>query len=539
MNGETVNLIERPYLEIVDDILTAIVGGVVNEPIIFDVKIDLYPLAERAQDVRGITGMFSDNGSTERYAFQKGIDFVFNIDENAVIWQEGGKLPIDESTFHVDYFRPESRSPLSDINVGSVTRTIGEAIGREIATVYEQINQAYLAGFIDTAKGKSLDLVVSILGIKRKTADFAIGSVTFFRDPNVPGSIAITEGTRLATTKGEATFQTTQPRTLQQGQVRIDAPIRASDEFKGEDGIVGGGAITEMARPIAGIDRVTNFDATFLGAEDESDEELRLRAKAVLQALGKGTLAALSRVIFEERATLIEAWDPNGPPAKRSDPGKVVLFVESEPERFPSLRSVVEQTRAAGVLTTLVARYIFFKPRVVVQINGGLTGTGKSKVVQQIIDALQAYVDGLSSGQPAEGKALLDAIVGVDDVNKKGTRIVDVIAWESDLGEPDADTLVDAVFDALATALPANTEAQRAAVAAALADESASLIPSGSRIPNRKLVQGVLDGQATGAQATDAELESGDFQVVAEIGGEQGWVVLDMDEADIALVEVA
>ena len=43
---------------------------------------------------------------------------------------------------------------------------------------------------------------------------------------------------------------------------------------------------------------------------------------------------------------------PNGPPARRADPGTVVLLVESEPERFPGLRASVEETRAAGVQAT-------------------------------------------------------------------------------------------------------------------------------------------------------------------------------------------
>ena len=159
MNPDTVNLINRPYREIVDDILTALVGGVVNEPIIFDVKGDLYALAEPAQGIRGITGMVV--GSP--HIFQKEIDFLFDTDRNAVVWQEGGNFPDDETIFYVDYFRPNNPSPISDINVGSVTRTLSEGIGREIATVFGQINEAYRAGFIDTAKGKSLDLVVSIL----------------------------------------------------------------------------------------------------------------------------------------------------------------------------------------------------------------------------------------------------------------------------------------------------------------------------------------------------------------------------------------
>ena len=278
MKADTVNLVERPYQEVVDDILTAIVGGVVNEPIIFDIKKLDYALAQPATDVRNVTGTVNQ----ERHVFQKEIDYLFSASDNALVWQQGGTQPDDNTIFYVDYFKTESRSPLTDINVGSVNRTLGEAIGREITTVYQQINRAYLSAFVDTAEGKSLDLVVAILGITRKTKDYAIGSATFFRDPAITGNITIQDGVLLSTSKAEVFFQTTQPRTLQQGQVRIDAPIRASDDYKGEAGEVEAGKITETPQPIAGIARVTNFDATYLGVDDESDEELRLDRKSVV-----------------------------------------------------------------------------------------------------------------------------------------------------------------------------------------------------------------------------------------------------------------
>src|SRR5262249_55636522 len=188
-----------------------------------------------------------------------------------------------------------------------------EAIGREIAIVYQQINEAYLAGFVDTATGLSLDLVVSILGVVRKDAEFAAGLVTFFRDPaSGTGAITIPEGTELRTPTG-ATFVTTDVGILQVGQARTDVAIRATELSKGPAGKVGAGSINTMEHPIAGIARVTNFDATFLGARRESDEELRGRAKAALQGISKGTLAALARAVFDENARLDQVRDPNSP----------------------------------------------------------------------------------------------------------------------------------------------------------------------------------------------------------------------------------
>ena len=534
MNPDTVNLIERPYQEIVDDILTAIVGGVVNEPIFYDLKETFYPLSQPAADVRGITGTrtLTVNGTSTpaQVSFQKEVDFIFSEGDNAVVWLPGAAQPDDETVFYVDYFRPagDSRSPLSDINVGSVTRTLGEAIGREIATVYQQVNQAYLSGFIDTAQGQALDLVVSILGVTRKTKEFAVGLATFFRDTAAgDGNINLPEGIVLSTEKGEAAFVTTDLRTLQRGQARIDVPIRASDTSKGEAGIVKSGVISKLSQPITGIARVTNFEATILGAEGETDQQLRLRARARLRGLGKATLAALANAIFEGRGNLLEVWDPNSALAKQSKPGVVTLLIEAEPERFLSLSAAVNETRAAGVQATVVARYVFFKLHITTKIAAGLSGAGKEKLKVQIIDALQHYVDSLSAGDPAKGDELLKAIKSVQEADNADTKIVDVMAWRSDIGQPGAGTLIDALLDAVSA--NADDTARREAISRVLI-ETAPTTASAKRIPDRGLVQG-----AGGQRATDADIEAGTFKVALP---DANWfVALDVEPADIDLRE--
>jgi hypothetical protein len=525
VNPETITLITRPYQEVVDDILTAIVGGVTNEPIIYDLKADLYLLSKPARDVRGITG--TSNG--QHFTFRKEADFLFSAGDNGVAWVEAGAHPDDESTFYVDYFLQNSLSPLTDLNVGSVTRTLSEAISREIAIVYEQINATYQSGFIDSAKEKSLDYVVSILGIKRKTKEFARGLVTFFREAGSIGNITIPEGTVLLADKGAVRFETSEPRTLQRGQARIDVPVLATEDFKGAAGQVASGKIDTMLAPIEGIDRIINFEASVLGTADESDDELRLRAKAVLRALGKATLMALFRVILEGNGKPVEAWDPNTPGVKRSQPGTTTILVEAEPERMPQLRGAVEETRAAGVLTTLVARYVYFKPRMAVTLSPGLTSAGKGKVIQQVIAAIQTYVDSLSSGGDALGAEILKAAKGVQDV--KDVKIADVLTSHSDLGDPGASRLVDSILLGLA-ALPANADeaARRTAIAAAVDEEAPALTPTERRIPDRSLLQ-ALDG----SPATDAQIEKGEFKIAATLAGEPWWVVLDMEEADIVL----
>lgn len=534
MNSDTRYLIERPYGEVVDDILTAMVGGVVNEPIFFDTKLDRYPLSQAASDVRGITGKIQREVDGELkilpHSFQKNIDFVYDPDAAEIVWQEGAAAPADESVFFVDFFIPDSRSPLTDINVGSVTRTISEAIGREIATLYEQVNLAYLSGFIDTATGTALDLVVSILDVKRKTADFAVGLATFFRDPQSSGNITISSGTLLATSKGDVSFETTQLRTLQRGQVRIDVPIRASADFRREAGQVEAGRVTEVAHAIEGINRVTNFEATFLASGDETDEELRKRAKAKLYSIGKATHAALAQVVFSGRGSLLEVWDPNGPELKRSPPGSAVLLIEAEPERFPSLQAEIHNTRAAGIDVTLVARYVFFKPKIVAGISSGITNQGKEKIRAAIIANVQSTVDALSSGDPAIGTDLLAAVKATADVNS--ALIVDVLTWISNAAQPSTSRLVDALVEFVAST-PQNDNQAMSRGIDAIINTQAPVAPSSQRIPDRSVLQSLSEPR----RATDGEIEAGEFQVVANIDGENWWVSLDLEPADILLQE--
>ena len=529
MNAETTNLIERPYQEIVDDILTAIVGGVVNEPIIFDVKSVLYPLAEPAGAVRSITGLI-DTGAPdgERHTFQNKIDFQFNADKNAVVWQDSGQKPKDETQFYVDYFRPTSRSPLTDINVGSVTRTLGEAIGREIATLYQQINLAYKSGFIDLAEGKALDFVVSILGVTRKTKEFAVGLVTFFRKPGSDGNITIAQGTQISTAKGQVIFETTEPRTLQRGQGRIDAPVRAGEKFKGEVGKVDAGQITSLFQIIEGIERLNNFEPTFLTAEDETDAELRVRAKAALQSLSKGTIAALLRVAEENRVKKPpEISDPNSS-VKKNTPGKVSMLVDIEAPRFPSLVAALHDVRAAGVQLTITPRFVFVRPRIAALIKSGLTGEGKTKIANEIIAALGKYFEGLKTGQSAEGKAMLEAIRKVSDV-KKETSIADVRTLKTDVENANADPLVEALVASLSEVSPADTQGVRNAITSVIDAKAAALVPSATGIPDRSLVQ-----SKAGGRAGDGDIVAGEFLIVPP---ETFSLVLEMEPTDIILRE--
>lgn len=494
------DLIVRPYTEIVDDVLVALVGGVVNEELIFDIRETAYPLAEPARDVRGITGEVivpsPEGDRRDHRSFQPNVDWTFDRGQNAVVWLERGQKPADRSVFYADYFRAEVReSPLTDLNVGSVTRTLGEAISRELALLYRQVNLAYRSGFIDLAEGTALDFVVAILGIQRKRGDFAQGLESFFRTSTSRGNITIPQGTKLTATDG-VVFETISERTLQRGQVRVDVPVRAAEAFRGPAGQVAAHTVNSTIFPIEGIDHIDNLDPMVLGGPDESDEDLRKRAKAALRGLGQCTVDALLLAAREGRAKNAEVLDPMVPPdepgidnsAKRTAPGRVVMIVEVEPARYDTVVGEVNGRRAAGVHVQFVARFVFIRPRMAIRLRRVLTPAGAEQLKRDVIRALTDLVAGLGSGKPVLGPSLLDAVKALDDVQDATIR--DLLVWQ---------TVMD----------------------------------GGPQLGQRRAARERIVGPA-GAQATDAEIQAGQFQVTVDA---QWWPVLEMEPADIGFVE--
>ena len=534
MNVDTLALLQRTYPELIDDLVTAVVGGIVNEPISFDVKQARYSLSQTAAEVRSIKGTIAGPDGhplLQVYVFQPNVDYVFSASDSTVGWLPKGQQPADSTTFYVDYFRPATAapSPLTDINVGSVTRTLTEAIGREIATVFQEIYNAYLAGFVDTAQGQSLDYVVSILGVVRKGAEFATGLATFLRDPAVDGDVTIPDLTQVATADGTV-FETTELRTLQRGQQRLDVPIRATGAAAGPLGVVAAGKIVALQTPIAGIGSVTNVDATVLGAAPETDDQLRARAKATLQGLGQATLTSLARAVFDEHSQLLDVRDPSGASGKTSPPGTVSLLVSTEVARYGSLNDRVQQTRAAGVLVTVAARFVFITPRVAITVSTPLPAAGKVKLVGQLIDALQVYVDALPAGAPADGKDMLTAIATVPELKAANPRFLDILAARADIKDPGSQPLVEALVAAVQAAPATDAASLSTAISNVLASDITPLFGE-TRTPDRSLITG------QSGPATDDEIQAGAFKVVPPApDGDQKWAIaLDMTPADVQI----
>jgi uncharacterized phage protein gp47/JayE len=163
-------------------------GGEASEQQTFVKGKTIYKLTNHpVTEIKTIEGTLKSKPKS----FEKGADY--RLIGDTVEWLK--EHPDDNSVFTVKYTLDRSTG-ISDIHPGSVARTLVESISREIEYFYLQMEQAYLSGFLDTANGNALDLVVSILGIKRKPPQPSSGFVTFGRNTE-PELLSITNEVHL------------------------------------------------------------------------------------------------------------------------------------------------------------------------------------------------------------------------------------------------------------------------------------------------------------------------------------------------------
>lgn len=176
--------VRKSYEEITDSILSQITKGIVNERYEHVRNRSKYRLAyPNVRSIVKIEGLVKGDG----FIFRKGTDYRHK--GNVLEWTRDGLQPDDRTQFKVSY-KIDVPAGITDVNPGSVVRTIVESIALEMDYLYAQMDQSYKAGFIDTANRRSLDLTVSILGITRKSAGYAAGEITFGRRKE-PASVEV------------------------------------------------------------------------------------------------------------------------------------------------------------------------------------------------------------------------------------------------------------------------------------------------------------------------------------------------------------
>ncbi len=165
-----------------------------------------------------------------------------------------------------------------------------KVIGFRMAEDWQQSEYVYYGAYKDTAEGYQLDGVCQYIGITRKPASYATGTVTF------TGTAGTVIPLQFLVSTGTYQFWTQQIATIPAGGT-VDVPIRAIE--LGNTSNVLAGTITTIVNPLTGVTAVTNAIATTGGADVETDESLRARYDESISLGGASTTSAIEAELLQ------------------------------------------------------------------------------------------------------------------------------------------------------------------------------------------------------------------------------------------------
>jgi uncharacterized phage protein gp47/JayE len=350
-----VSFAAEPYGVFVDDLVSSLTGGVVREDFTFLEENAPFKLGSSFHSgtvrIQGLVdGAF--------FRFHEGTDFSIGAD-GTITWlaaepdtpAPGATWPDRGTHFYASYERPpdaQAPPPLTDRNPGSVLRTLAESFAREYAVLSRQLELVYKSAFLDTAEGRDLDQVVSLVGVERRSRTFASGEVVFSRSTPAPADIFVPEGTLVSTGEVPAvTVATTDDRTLRAGTLSVAVPVQA--QVSGPAGAAAAESLSVIHRPILGIEAATNPQAMTFGGGSETDDSLRRRAARALEASGRSTPGAITGALISVEG--IREQDVRIEEDHLSFPGLVKVSVASDlsPEASARAAQLVEEARPAGI----------------------------------------------------------------------------------------------------------------------------------------------------------------------------------------------
>jgi uncharacterized phage protein gp47/JayE len=491
----------RLYDEIVRDLLTTLTGGTVRETVaapgegslVVPQKLLRRPV-RRVSHLKGRirTGPSPDAPQLDYRFTAQDFELIASSgkpgEEDTIRFRAEGRRPIPGSLLTVNYYPLHTDPvPLTDVNVGSVTRTLMETFGRELGLMQQQLQRVYDSAFVDTAEGSSLDRVVAIVGVDRIPTGHAVTTLQFSRQSGTPGRITIPAGTAVSDANGNR-YRTLVSLTMEPNET--SGEVLAGGDTPGTPE-VDAGAIDRLEVLIAGISSVTNPQPARRLTTPESDDDLRRRARGALHAAVRGTLDALRYALLSIPAVKDVAIEeePN------DVPGEVritLALTESTPEIQQEIGRVIEETRPAGIR---VLQGEAGRRRIGVRAELTLAGTGLDANATAALKAdLEADLVAFLGKVPPGGKVRRSQLtsLAMADANVVDARIVLLPQGEAETEELQlgSSETIETLTPFTITTLP-----EQAGVGPASASTVTALLPV-------HLETGVTEADATAAITT-------------------------------------
>ncbi len=262
----------------------------------------------------------------------------------------------------------------------------------EEVRLWEMSETLYDSAYLLFSSGQNLDRVVEIIGVDRKPAVKATGSVTFSGTDGTD----IPQGTRVATVEG-VEFVTDALGTIAAGSVSIAVTANVA----GISGNVAANTVTQSLDIIFGVTSVNNPAAMSNGVDRESDAALRDRAPGALAAVGKATVAALKAAILAITGVTFVAISED------FDRHEVTAVIDGVTLPNTDIDAAVLDTRSAGIdvivqAATLVTIFV----DLAITYDGTEPTDANDLVETSIID----YITGLGIGNDVVYSKLFDVI---------------------------------------------------------------------------------------------------------------------------------
>lgn len=445
--------VPRTYEQTVRDLLTTLTGGTVREslpvpaghlagPLVLG-KLRDRPVARVSYLEGRISVGTGETAHDVPYRFTAA-DFELvssggDSTLDAIRFREGGRQPVPGSTLVVNYYPLQTEPvPLTDLNVGSVTRTLLETFARELALAYLYLEQVYRSAFLDTAEGTHLDRVVALVGLRRLAAGHPVARVRFSRQAGMPGQITIPAGTPLTDAAGHR-YLTLAPITLEPNEQTRE--VQAAGETSGT-AAVEAGQLNRLEVLIAGISTVANPQPARQLDAPETDEALRVRARSALHVALRGTVDALRSGVRSipgvKDVTVIEATAASEA-AQTLVPGEIqlqVAYADENPEVRAAVQRTVDELRPAGIRVLMgeTAR-LRLSVRVRLTLAGvSLPAAELAALTQGVEGRLADYLGSIAPGGSARRAKLLSLALQDD-------RIVDATVTLLPEGAPEGEEL--------------------------------------------------------------------------------------------------
>lgn len=320
---------------------------------------------------------------------------------------------------------------ITDYNIGSVNRSLLEAVAMELEELYYRmfaaVEEAIPAG------------VYEAFGFSALPSRTSVGTVVFTRSTIAAQNYVVPAGTAVATADG-IRFVTTDQVTLLTGNTEVSAQIVC--EEAGIAGNVGANSITALTSALLGIEGVTNSVGTFGGADAESADEQKLRFASFILSLARAPISGIesgakTAVITDvntgsiveqvQFAKVVEPYltDPGEPV------GMVTLYIDNgsgsaSQALIDQVRNVingyVDNTgarvtgyKAAGIIVNVISVTLFTQ-----NISAIVTldiGASQAVVDTAIRDAIDTVFSNLDVSEGLDWATLLTAIMVVSGVN--------------------------------------------------------------------------------------------------------------------------